>query len=79
MNQPYLGCREFAARFRLVELGEDGWPGPEEPTTLDHWSADLGWMLYDYDYGDPASPQPRFFRAVVDRGVLDLAHAEVRG
>jgi hypothetical protein len=35
-------------------------------------------MLYDMDFSAPASPRPQFFRAVVTKGVLDLAHAEVR-
>jgi len=80
VNQPYLGCREFAARFRLVELQEsgDGQPAGEEPAALDSWSSDLGWMLYDLDYGSAGTPQPKFFRAVVERGVLDLSSVEVR-
>lgn len=79
VNQPYLGCREFAARFRLVELDAGGRPGPGEPPTLEAWTEPLGWMLYDMDYEHAASPQPRFFRAQVQRGVLDLTTAEVRG
>lgn len=79
VNQPYLGCREFAARFRWIELDADGQPPAHEPPSLQEWDADLGWMLYDLDYRNPAAPQPRFFRAQVRRGALDLAHAEVRG
>jgi len=82
VNQPYLGCREFAARFRLVPLqneSKDGWrPAAEEPPALENWSPDLGWMLYDMDFSDPASPQPRFFRARVNEGVLDLGCVAVR-
>lgn len=83
VNQPYLGCREFAARFRAVPLVSDS-QGGHEPVAgeLDaqiEWTADLGWMLYDLDFASPASPQPRFFRAQVNRGVLDLTAAEVRG
>jgi len=82
VNQPYLGCREFAARFRLVELhddGQGGWrAGDDEAPALDTWSADLGWMLYDLDYAAAPTPQPKFFRAVVERGVLDLSGVEVR-
>lgn len=81
VNQPYLGCREFAARFRPVELqdGDDGWqPAADEPPALDAWSSDLGWMLYDLDYEAQGSPQPAFFRAVVERGVLNLNGVEVR-
>lgn len=63
VNQPYLGCREFAAYFRLVE----------EPTTeaapVDI-SADLGFMLHDMDFTNPSDPQPKFFRAQLQRGVL---------
>lgn len=83
VNQPYLGCREFAAAFRLVELQDDGsghWRvGPHEPNALDDWSAELGWMLYDMDFAVSPTPQPRFFRAQVKKGVLDLNHVEVRG
>ena len=82
VNQPYLGCREFAARFRLVRLQDDSRGGwllpPDEPPTLDNWSPDLGWMLYDMDFSDPDSPQPKFFRAQIAKGVLDLSDAELR-
>jgi CRISPR-associated protein Cas5d len=82
VNQPYLGCREFAARFRLVpaqEGGPHGWQaGAGEPPAQEAWSADLGWMLYDLDFSEPSSPRPQFFRARIDKGVLDLAGAEVR-
>lgn len=83
VNQPYLGCREFAARFRAVPLGSDRQGGYEptagEPEAQTEWSADLGWMLYDMDYVSRTSPLPRFFRAKVNRGVLNLTAAEVRG
>ena len=83
VNQPYLGCREFAARFRPVALIDDGAGGyvaaPDEPPAQTHWSADLGWMLHDLEYADHTQPQPRFFRAQVVRGALDLNSVEVRG
>jgi len=72
VNQPYLGCREFAARFRLV-----GDPVAEAPT-LDE-TRDLGWMLYDMDFATVDDPKPRFFRADMQRGVIDLATAKVMG
>ena len=72
VNQPYLGCREFAARFRLVD----------EPTAealaIDE-SRDLGWMLYDMDFAAVDDPKPRFFRADMQRGVIDLTKAQVMG
>ena len=72
VNQPYLGCREFDARFRLVEnpAGE-----PEPSASLD---GDFGWMLYDMDFRRPADPRPMFFRAQAVRGVIDLTQVEVR-
>lgn len=73
VNQPYLGCREFAARFRLVED-----PAAEAPPDAGI-DGDLGWMLYDMDFADAADPKPKFFRANAKRGVLDLEKAEVRG
>ena len=83
VNQPYLGCREFAARFRLVELtsdGHGGWQaGAAEPPALEAWTADLGWMLHDLDFEHTPTPQPRFFRAQVNKGVVDLSGVEVRG
>ena len=72
INQPYLGCREFACDFRLVEDSATG-PAPIEE------SRDLGWMLYDMDFANLADPQPKFFRAEMKAGVIDLANPEVRG
>lgn len=72
VNQPYLGCREFAADFRLIEAF-DALPPPIDE------SRDLGWMLYDMDYSDGKSPNPRFFHAKLKRGVVDLVNVEVRG
>ncbi len=62
VNQPYLGCREFACSFRLVSPSESVATIPE--------TRDLGWMLYDLDFGNPAEPAPRFFHARLDNGVL---------
>jgi CRISPR-associated protein Cas5d len=65
VNQPYLGCREFAARWRLVDnLASEPPPIAE--------SRDLGWMLHDMDFTDPADPQPRFFRAAMRHGAIEV-------
>lgn len=72
VNQPYLGCREFDARFRLVN---DPSGEPEPLASLD---GDFGWMLHDLDFSRPDDPRPMFFRAQLHRGVLDLTKAEVR-
>ena len=65
VNQPYLGCREFAARWRLVEN-----PASESAPIAE--TRDLGWMLHDLDFTDPADPQPRFFRAQMTEGVIEV-------
>lgn len=70
VNQPYLGCREFAARFRLVTD-----PASEAPALNE--SRDLGWMLYDMDFAAVDDPKPRFFRADLQNGVIDLTKAQV--
>lgn len=69
-NQPYLGCREFSATFRLVDPANE----PAVPISETH---DLGWMFYDWDHTGK-EPQAQFFRAQLDHGVLDLRNIEVR-
>ncbi len=74
-HQPYLGCREFPAHFRMCEELP---PCPEELKG----ERELGWMLYDMDYSDPEDIRPRFFRATLQDGVLDVPSwdsEEVRG
>lgn len=63
VNQPYLGCREFACDFSLVES-----ISAEPPPIAE--SRDLGWMLHDLDFNNPVDPKPRFFRAELKSGVL---------
>jgi CRISPR-associated protein Cas5d len=74
VNQPYLGCREFACDFRLA--------GEAEPAPPIADTRDLGWMLHDMDFTNAADPKPRFFRAELKNGVLvvpDAESPEVRG
>lgn len=71
-HQPYLGCREFACDFRLVTER----PGSPPPIPEDR---DLGYMLFDLDYQDPAQPSPRFFRAALRAGVLTVPAPESPG
>ncbi|MGN0953721.1 type I-C CRISPR-associated protein Cas5c [Dialister sp.] len=68
-HQPYLGCREFPAAFRLVEDDENPIPYPE--------TRDLGYMLYDMDFSDPHHIVPAFFHAHLENGVMDLRNCEV--
>lgn len=64
VNQPYLGCREFAADFRLMEDTAMMQPAAIAETR------DLGWMLYDLDYSNSGDSKPRFFNARLLNGEL---------
>lgn len=68
--QPYLGCREFAAHFRLLEDGE--------PTPASHLTGaqDLGFMLYDIDFDDDMTPH--FFRAQMNDGVIEIPLFQIK-
>lgn len=73
VNQPYLGCREFAAAFSLVT--------PDAPDALPIGETrELGWMLHDLDFTHPTDPQPRFFNAKMVAGVVEVPpFEEARG
>ena len=73
-HRPYLGTREFPADFAPVngELPTSSLPAAER-------NRDLGWMLHDIDYARDMAP--RFFRAVLRDGVIDVpafSSAEVK-
>lgn len=64
-HEPCFGVREFPANFRpCTELP----PCPEELKG----EKDLGWMLLDMDYSDKENITPRFFRAILRDGVLEV-------
>ena len=67
-RQPYLGCKEFAADFQLVE------PDDEVMSPVNE-SQDFGWMLYDFNYADNP-PSPRFFNACMQSGVVHIPSAD---
>lgn len=67
-HQPCFGCREYPAHFRE-------WEGDVMDTVP--LTKDLGYMLYGMDYRDPADIRPKFFRAQLVNGVLDLKDCEV--
>lgn len=74
-HRPYLGCREFACDFRLVDP-------QEEPAESINETRDLGYMLYDMGFEqDVNNPPPLFFRAQMEKGVIntDRREVEVRG
>jgi CRISPR-associated protein Cas5d len=70
-HQPYLGCREFVAYFRLADECDDR-PSPVA------FSQDLGWMLYDvFDLSKAqpvgtAKPSVSVFHAKIEKGILDV-------
>ena len=73
VNQPYLGCREFAAEFVLVESDTP------QPPPIDE-TRSLGWMLHDLDFSNASDPQPRFFDAKLESGRVQVpAFSETRG
>ncbi len=64
-HQPCFGTREFPAHFAPCAAPP---PCPEEL----RGERDLGWMLYDLDYSDPANIQSMFFRAIMRDGVVEV-------
>lgn len=74
-HEPYFGCREYPVHFKACEKRPDC---PEELKG----EKDLGYMLWDLDYQDPANIRPLFFRAMLHDGVLTVPvrdSGEVRG
>jgi CRISPR-associated protein Cas5d len=67
-----LGTREFGATVELIEDKRDIPPSPLKG------ERDLGWMLYDLDFSNPRDIRPKFFKARMVDGVIDLTHVEVR-
>jgi CRISPR-associated protein Cas5d len=63
-HRPYLGTREFACDFALLEAEP---PVPHESLL---GGRDLGWMALDLDY--LANKEARFFRARMVDGVIDV-------
>lgn len=61
-SRPYLGTREFAADFSLLQ-DDIEYPAPISETR------ELGLLFYDYDYGSKPR-KARLFRARLDRGRL---------
>lgn len=70
-HRPCLGVREFAANFAAVE------DFPETTLPPEARNRDLGWMLYDIDYGNNRSSA--FFHATMEDGVIDVANALRKG
>lgn len=61
-HQPCLGCREFPARFELMD-------GPPPRSAL-AGEQDLGLMLHDIDFSDDM--KARFFHARLVNGIIEI-------
>jgi CRISPR-associated protein Cas5d len=59
-HRPYFGCREFPVSFEWCDAV------PESPLPGER---DLGFMLHDIDFDNDMTP--RFFRAVMQDGIID--------
>jgi CRISPR-associated protein Cas5d len=83
-HQPYFGCREFPAAFRLLAQ-EEALPASELPE--DQRNRHVGWMLHDIAFvpadnkagdsfltgqGKRVRAEPRFFEAQLRDGVLHV-------
>ena len=74
-HRPYLGCREFACNFKLVN-------STTETISPISETRDLGFMIYDMNFEDINNPTPLFFKAEIKNGVVLVPsrHSdEVRG
>lgn len=68
-NQPYFGCREFSVNFELLE--------GELPASILEGTRDLGWMLFDMDFGPENKKgerniSPMFFNATMANGIIHI-------
>jgi CRISPR-associated protein Cas5d len=83
-HQPYLGTREFPANCEWIDQDRDF---PASTLPVGDLGKDFGWMLHDLDYiettektgsfiesnqGRRIKTEPRFFRAQLQNGVLDV-------
>jgi CRISPR-associated protein Cas5d len=69
-SPPCLGTREFGSNVELIEAD----PIPASKLSGEK---DLGWMLYDMDFSDPQDIKPKFFKAVMQDGVIDLTQLQL--
>lgn len=59
-HRPYFGCREFPVNFEWCD---------EIPASSFSGELDLGFMLHDIDFANDMTP--RFFRAVMQDGIIN--------
>jgi CRISPR-associated protein Cas5d len=72
-HHPYFGCREFPVNFELIEGAL-----PESTLSDGERDKDFGFMLHDLEFDqDPKTKAvkqttPRFFRAVMKNGIIEV-------
>lgn len=71
-HRPYFGCREFPVQFEIIE-GEMPISYYENQTE----ERDIGWMLWDIDYN--SNMTPKFFRAKMNKGIIEVPNLWGRG
>jgi len=71
-HAPYLGTREFGANVELIEEGNI-------PASELNGKTELGWMLYDLNFSNLENIEPKFFRAEMYDGILDLSQVRLAG
>jgi len=71
-HAPCLGTREFGAKVDLIE----DYPIPKSYIL---GKTELGWMLYDMDFSDPENLEPKFFKAEMYDGIIDLSQIRLVG
>jgi CRISPR-associated protein Cas5d len=72
-HHPYLGTREFPAKFVLIE--DKAWPISNLPEQ--DKEKDLGWMLHDIDFS--GNMTPHFFRAKMHNGIIQVPSLDDEG
>ncbi len=68
--QPYLGTRECAADFEYIPQEAVECDQKERPAIAA--DRDFGIMLYDMDFDSGDEPTAMFYRAVMNRGVIEV-------
>lgn len=70
-HAPCLGTREFPANVEIIEEKSS------IPKSLNTGKKELGWMLYDVDFSNLRDIRPKFYKAQMVDGVIDLSKVEV--
>lgn len=71
-HAPCLGAREFGAKVDLIENGYI-------PESRLQGLIKLGWMLFDLDFSNPENIEPKFFKAEMHNGIIDLDQVRLVG